>query len=501
MIPRPIACVALLLLSALLLSTLSGCGMIIINNRPGASSEATTATPESEATTSPEETTPQTEPPVEETTETPATARPIDPVDFPDRMGEAEERLEAIDDPVGISDFDLIIAAASNTTDVIFCDEDSPLYKARSQRNAMLYERFGVDIRTIYESVDSEKIYDDLLLALQAGDNAEVYLDLIIIPANRVGRFMSKGIIKDMRSLPFYSKTGGSDSGNIGSSRYADIGAGTDAPEYLYVLYFNRTMLGKDGTARLYAEADSGALTWESIARAAKEIPSRASDIGVTLSASLGDVAVKLSGIDYIKKDASGIPKLDISTEDMLRLDLILESVSKIQAYKPTDSELSALDRFKGGEIPFYLGTLGEITDLYDEKTEWGLLPLPSEQGLGAVGDDHPAICLPVTATKLEQTSIWLEGFNAASGDWIRDAFLNTSIEKYLRDNSSCLTLSKILSQKAVIGFERVFAGYYDGLAAATYEAASDAALGNVRYSDIYANKLTAINKKLGKLP
>jgi hypothetical protein len=43
--------------------------------------------------------------------------------------------------------------------------------------------------------------------------------------------------------------------------------------------------------------------------------------------------------------------------------------------------------------------------------------------------------------------------------------------------------------------------GFYSGLAAATYEGAGEAALGNVRYSEIYADKLTAINKKLGKLP
>ncbi len=500
--PPSVRCAALLILTAAVIGALSGCGMIIINSPSGTSSGATTVAPE---TQSPDVTTEgpvQTEPAADETTAPPETSRPIDPVEFPDRIDEAEARLDALESPVGISGFDLIIASASDTAGVIFCDETSPLYSSRSKRNAMLYEKFKVNIRTIYESVDSGKLYDDLLLALQAGENAEIYLDLIVIPANQVGRFLAKGLVKDMRSLPFYDMNSGSPNGNVGTARYADFGEGTDAPEYLYALYFNRTMLEKDGTEKLYADAEAGALTWESIAVTAKDIFPRISDIGIEGGAPLlGDLAVKLSGIEYIKKDASGVPKLDISEEDILKLDQLLESVSKFMVYKPAENAAPALERFKSGEIPFYLGTLSDMFDLYDEKTEWGLLPLPSERDLGAVSDNRPVVCLPVTATKLEQTSIWLSGFNAASGDWIRDALIQTSIENYLRDNSSCLSLSKILSQKSEVGFERVFSGFYSNLAAATYEGAGEAALGNVRYSEIYANNLTSINKKLGKLP
>lgn len=504
LIPLSVRCAALLIILAITLGALSGCGMIIINTPSSGTSEATTAAPE---TTTPPDTAVETEqpevtePPIEETTEAPETARPIDPIVFPDRSGEAQERLDALEDPVGVSNFDLIIASARDTADVIFCDETSPLYAARSSRNAMLYEKLEVDIKTIYESVDSDKLYEDLKLALQAGENAEIYLDLIVIPANQVGRFLSKGLIKDMRSLPFYDINSGSNGGSIGSSRYADLGDGTDTPEYLYTLYFNRTMLGKESTAKLYSAAESGALTWESIATAAKEISSRISDIGIAETASVCDLAVKLFGVDYIKKNASGVPVLEVLDSDLLKIDSLIESAANLTVYQPTEGTAPALDRFKSGEIPFYLGTLSDIFDLYDEKTEWGLLPLPSDRNLGAVRDDRPAVCLPITGTRLEQTSIWLTAFNIASGEWIRDELLRISIEKYLRDNSSCLSMSTILSQKAEIGFERVFAGYYDGLADATYNGVAEAALGNVKYSEIYAKKLTAINKKLGKLP
>ena len=498
-IPRPIACSALLILLAMLVGTLSGCGMIVINNHGEVTDEATTLPSETIEVTTPE-TDVQTEPPTEEVTEPSETTPPPNVVTFPDRVGEAEERLEAIEDLVGVSNFDLIIASASDTANVIFCTEDSPLYLARSKRNAMLYEKFEVNVKTIYESADSAKIYDDLLLASQAGENVEIYLDLIIIPANQVGRFLAKGLIKDMRSLPFYS--GATDNGSIGYSRYADLGNGTDTPEYIYTLYFNRAMLGDDASKKLYEGSLDGTLTFESIAEAAKVATARASDIGVcTDSGLLGDLAVTLSGVTYINKDASGVPKLEISESDLLRLDLLIESASRLTVYQQSENTVPAFDRFKSGEIPFYLGTLSDMLDLYDEKIEWGVLALPSEHDLGAISDNRPVVCLPITATRLEQTSIWLSGFNAASGDWIRDTFLRTAIENYLRDNSSCLTLSKLLSQKTELGFEHIFAGYYDGLADATYGGAGEAVSGNIRYSDIYSKKLSALNKKLSKLP
>lgn len=503
--PFSVRCAVLMLLSAILLGTLSGCGMIIINSPSSGTTAATTVAPETSSPPETEESTEQaeqTEPPEEETTEVPETARPIDPVVFPDRFGEAEERLEALTDPVGISGIDLIIASASDTSAVIFCEEDSPLYASRSKRNAMLYEKFEVNIRTIYESVDSDKLYDDLLLALKAGENAEIYLDLIVIPANQVGRFLSKGLIKDMRSLPFYTINDGTTGPNVGNSRYADLGDGTDTPEYLYALYFNRTLLGDDASAKLYADALDGALTWESVLTAAKGISGTAADIAVNGGAALlGDLAVTLSVGDYIKKDGSGIPKLELSENDLLRADSLIQTVSGFSFYRSEENAASAFECFKNGEIPFCLGTLSDIFDLYDEKTEWGLLPLPSERDLGAVSDDRPAICIPVTGTRYEQTSIWLMGFNAASGDWIRDDLLQTSIENYLRDNSSCLSMAKILSQKAEVGFERIFAGYYDGLSDATFGGVGQAMLGEVRYSEIYAKNLSALNKKLAKLP
>ena len=141
------------------------------------------------------------------------------------------------------------------------------------------------------------------------------------------------------------------------------------------------------------------------------------------------------------------------------------------------------------------------MLDFYDEPIEWGILTLPSDKDFGAFAENRPVLCIPATNTRLEQTSIWLTAFNAASGDWMRDQFLLVSLEKHIRDNNSCLVLNKLLSQKAEFAFERVFAGYYDGLKDATYGAAGKALTGGDKFSAVIAKNITSINKKLAKLP
>lgn len=500
---------ALSLLCAVLLGTLCSCGVIVINKPETTPAGAeTTRSPETESNPETEvpaqtENTPSTEEPPE-TTEEPVETEPPTPVTFPSRLEEAEERLEAIEAPVDISDFDLVAVASKDTVDVIFSDEDSPLYAARTNRNAMLYDKYGADILTIYqESVDTEKLYGDLLSGVQSGSSTDFYLDVLAIPAYSAGRFLAKGLLKDMRSLPFYDVTAGVQTGNVGSSRYFDLGDGSDAPECIYAIYFNRTLVGAEAEDILYSASIKGEVTWELLLTVSNAVSSREADIAVTGNDNTipGVIAAHLWGIEYVTKDQTGVPKITISDSQALTIDSIIEYIGRLDFYTPVEGGASASDAFMAGKTPFYLGTLAEILDFYDEKTEWGILSLPSEKDLGAVSDSRPVICIPATNTRLEQTSIWLTGFNAASGDWIRDQFLAVAIEDYMRDNDSCLSLGKILSQKTELGFERLFAGYYDGLADATFGAAGNALTGGAKFSEVLAKNITAVNKKLAKLP
>jgi hypothetical protein len=505
-LPRTARTAALLLTLVMMLSALSSCGVIIIN-KPETEAPATTVSPETE--TSPDvsgnvtEEDETTSPPLE--TEAPdVETEPPQKVEFPSRLNEAERRLEQLGSPIDISGFDLIYAAADNTVDVIFSDEKSPLYAARTKRNAMIEEKYSSRVRTIYPgTVSSDKLYEDIRVSISSGNTTEFYLDLLVLPATDTGRFLSKGLLKDMRSLPFYDITVGPQAGNVGMSRYFDLGAGSDSPECLYAIYFNRALVGKDAEKMLYDAALGGKVTWEMLLTVSSALTDRETDMAITggANAVLGEIAPYLSGIEFITKDASGVPKIAVSDGDAATLDSVIESIAKLTVYTPAEGGASPRDKFIEGNVPFYLGTLAEMLDLYDKTVEWGLLTLPSDKDLGAFSDSTPVLCIPATNTRLEQSSIWLTALNAASGDWMRDQYREITIRDHIRDNNSCLVLNKLLSQKAELSFERVFSGYYEGLKDATYGAAGKALSGNEKFSSLITKNITAINKKLAKLP
>ncbi len=498
---------AFVLLSVMLLGMLSGCGVIIIN-RPGESTSgtATTVRPETSAPpeTEPEDTGEETDPPA--VTDPPETKPKGEPVEFPEnREEEAKKRLDELSEAIDISEYKIVFVSAKGMVNMIYSDEESPLYAARSRRNDMLFEKYGVDVLIPEEyggGAETDDIYNDLAAALKSGSSSSYYLDMLLIPASSAGKFLAGGLLKDMRLLPFYNASSGPTSGNIGNSRYFDIGDGSDAPEYIYALYFNRGLFGNETEKMLYASALNGDLSYEVLFGAAKAIENSAADIGAANGRNVfGELAAPLLGIDFVSNNVSGTPKLALSESERASIDFFIEKVRNFTFYAPAEGEASASDIFVSGKMPFYIGTLGDIGTFYDDAIEWGILPLPSEKKLSAFSADRPVLCIPATNSRLEQTSLWLSGFNAASGDWIRDSYLSVAIERYLRDNNSCLTFFEILSRKSVIGFERLYDGYYEGLADATYLAAGSAMSGQTKFSEVYLNKLSAINKKLAKLP
>jgi len=494
----------------LIAGSFGGCGVIIINGDGGESTQpaAETTFPQTEYapdTAEPEDTAggEETDAPAD-TTEIPEESITVTPVTFPSRMEDAQERLDLLTDAIDISDFYIILVTASDTVDVIFASEEDPLYAARSNRNTMLYEKYGVNVSTIYEeTVDTDRIYSDLSAHVNAESDEDYYLDLLMLPANRVGAFLAKGLLLDMRTLPFYDTKTGNMDGNVGNARYFDIGDGTDAPELIYSLYFNRTMVGKEAEDILYSQSLDGTLSFETIVSIASTVTEKNADIAVTEwdNSIFGRLSADLLGIDYIVKDRSDVPMLNMSEGDIAEIDKLIESVSKLSYLTFESEDMTPIEEFIAGKTPFYLGTLSDITTLYDKKVEWGILTLPSPKNLGVISDTRPVICLPVTNGRLEQTSLWLSAFNACSGEWIRDQFLAVSIENYLRDNNSCLTMHKILSQKTELDFTVVFSGYYEGLADATYLAAANSVGGETKFSDEWQSRISAINKKLSKLP
>jgi hypothetical protein len=401
----------------LALSLLSGCGIIIIND-PGADNTtgnaATITIPRHEdVTTSPD-----------------FTHEIHTPVVFPSRLGEAQERLNSLID-LDLSAFDMIVTISTDTTDVIFPTSEDPLYAPRTNRNVMIEEKYGCGTLTAYFTTD--ELLSALELALKTGEG-DFYSSLLVVPANRAGEFYTRGLLYDLRTLPFTDTESGDSSGNIGKSRYFVTNAATDTPEHLGAIFFNRTLLGEGKSAELADAAIDGSLSLEMLLTAYNSV-SRDSLYAFSTDhtkSSLGERIAVREGVRIVTGNEKDDIRVTLTPETAQAFDSLITSLFNKDFYFSEGTDARALDKFIASESLFYFGTLHQMTSLYSKPVKWGLLPLPqSGEGevRGVCGDDMPVICVPAIITQYELTTLWIQAADAASGEWMRDHYLAVAIE------------------------------------------------------------------------
>ena len=295
--------------------------------------------------------------------------------------------------------------------------------------------------------------------------------------------------MRDLRALPFYTvrseaADGSAGVGAVGAGNYFDFSAAADDFEGIYVLYFNRTALGKERTSALYAAALGGGLTWEAFFRlcselrveqpAAKLIAFGSAGSGEGTDAGFAaDCAAISAGYDLLTPaDGKNPPSVALTDAQCASLTELIGSLAGVGIQSDPDA-VNTL--FAAGKAPFYLGTLAEMAGLYDEKgVEWGLLPLPTGDGLAVnvLARRAPVICVSAGNARVEQTGLMLSAFAAASeGGWLRGEYARAVSEKYLRDNSSCLTLLDVLERPSYRDPAYLFYPVCEGLESATFGA------------------------------
>ncbi len=429
----------------LVLSLLSGCGIIIINDPTADNTTGNAATitiPRHEdVTTSPD-----------------FTHEMHTPVVFPSRLEEAEARLDALID-LDLSEFDMLVTVSTDTTDVIFPTSEDPLYAPRTNRNVMIEEKYGCGTLTAYFTTD--ELLRSLELALKTGEG-DFYSSLLVVPANRAGEFYTRGLLYDLRSLPFTDTESGNTSGNIGKSRYFVTNAATDTPEHLGAIFFNRTLLGDVVSSELADAAIGGSLSLEMLLSAYTKVQTESlSAFSTDLSKSeFGQRLAIREGVIIVTDNEKDKPRVTLTLEKAQAFDNLISSLTQSSFYFSEGTDRRAFDKFVDSEALFYFGTLNEMTSLYAKPVKWGLLPLPQTgdgEIRGVTSDDIPVICVPAIITQYELTTLWIQAADAASGDWMRDQYLAVAIEKYLRDNDSCLVLRKILTERISPDFASLF--------------------------------------------
>ena len=465
---------------------LCGCGVIVL---PGADTTAP-----SETTARPAETT---EAPVSLTTAPIYTAP-----ERPDAQAAADAALTALPDLDFGGETLLIVTANEVSMSPLFpTDSETGENRARLARNLAVTERHGVSFIPSTAAVDA--IYTDAL----AAQNANLYYaDLLILPAEQVGRFMAAGLLRNLRNLPFW--TAESDSAAIaGKAAYADLGEAMLTHEQLPAVFFNRTLaesLGYD----LYAAVEAGEWTWALYFEAAAKAAALEGISGHSLCPADGtrylDLCAASSGVKLVDNTPDQLPVMSTAAADTLAaLDAALRRLNSGESLYPMNpqNDIEGIQAFAAGRVLFCTASLFYMDWIFDSSTAWGILPMPSADGqtYTPAGASAPVLCVTANNNKFELTGLTIAALNAASTDVITDAFITERLQNRLRDWQSAGMIERI-AEHVTYDFATLYASGLPALAAASHNAIHDTPVSGLTLAQIVDARAYAANTELAKL-
>ncbi len=163
---------------------LCGCGVIVLPKDDVTTAPVTSVSPET------------TEAPVSLTTAPIYTAP-----ERPDAQAAADAALAALPDLHFDGETLLIVTANEVSMSPLFpTNGETGENRARLARNLAVTERHGIGFIPSNAGIDA--IYTDTL----AAQNANLYYaDLLVLPAEQVGRFTAAGLLRNLRNLPFWT--------------------------------------------------------------------------------------------------------------------------------------------------------------------------------------------------------------------------------------------------------------------------------------------------------
>lgn len=494
---------SILLLFCLMLAA-SGCGIIVYTEE------------EVGKTTAPETNGPMTTAPAYTTATPPEGAELTDP----SLLEDAKERVDKLF-YMDMSDYTSLIAVATELPDTIAPSEEASfLSSAYAKRNAMISEKYGCSIYTVYGTVDA--IRADLNASIKSGQLSSYYADLLMIPTSAAAQFAAEGLLLDMRSLPFYTvKTeGNAGAGSYNGKNYFDLSAATESPELVYALYFNRDIAESEGAKELYSVAADGELTFDYILAFSERIALENGQYSMTVGGKydspsyLGDIVAVRSGIDFVSGVSGGYPQVSYASGELDAAQTLIDLLRDISIYMPPSADApdegdaavasakTGAELFAEGNSLFHVGTLSEMKDIYNKKTAWGILPLPTLSGdaYAVTVQERAVLCVSANNTRTELTALLLGALDAASGEWIDDAFISYCAEHYIRDNDSFHMLKLILDEEIYADFSYLHYPNCKDLDTATFGAFRQALELGTPLSDSINGIVKDLNKALKKI-
>ncbi|MCR5264797.1 MAG: extracellular solute-binding protein [Clostridiales bacterium] len=428
--------------------------------------------------------------------------RPVETVDY---RPIAEACLDALPD-WDFGGIAITLVTADNTP---FAPEltGDIIPNSRIERNGMVEKKYNTKI--LVKTADIDTIWQDLRLAVEADD---YYADLLGIGQTEIGRFQAARLLMNMLSLPFtdytapYFHQAAMKQLTSEYVQYGAVGAYNETLDYLYGLFFNRTLAEKlelDPYGAVYGDE----WDYDAFRRMTKKangnvdgriVAGHGSSLGID---TYTDLLFAGSGIDLVqcgwgKKPVLGYGAVSAGDSAADRVTAALRRLLYTDKTVWSDSRGAytadgAMEAFCEGGMLFYTDRLYFTSWIADMRDNWGLLPFPTADGSYHTYCDlsMPILCAPADSTNSEYTGLFLQAANAASYGWLTDVYYENLQINVVRDSDTLNMLDRICGRTnsaTVYSYASFFGSRYPYIADATYLAIRSAVRDNFTASSYY---------------
>ena len=473
---------AIKLLSLLLvMSLLTSCGLIVVNDGKGGTVSDTTA----EEVYKPND---------------------YDTKPIPNYEDEAKELLNDLPNV----DFGghTVVIASDESNSAIWDDVEGPYVSAVLKRNSLIADKYNTVVSS--SKTTTNALRERIKTAHLTGS---FYADFASVKGSDLGSYYSSGYIQNYKALTYYDfsapyfNEAAIDQLTLNGVIYGVVGSMTEAPESYGCLFFNKTLGKEIGVNIHYTSVYEHNFTWDKLFA---QISSADTDSAILTASydnqTLSRTVLLTAGQTFLSRNSKGDLVSNFNTDISKTVIANLKKLLPYRTSKMTVTEtvtgddgsektvkttLTDLDIFIKGKSLYSIGTVSDMEKIANCGFEWEILPIPlmSEGGPynAAATGSAPILVMLKSSKSIEQNGYILQALGAASYKHIQIAYIKYAMQNYA---SSYYTFDmlELLIENPLYDHATMFGNNYSQLRNGTYVTFHNA-VANKNSLSYYINK------------
>lgn len=454
---------AIKLLSLLLvMSLLTSCGLIVVNDGKGGTVSDTTA----EEVYKPND----------------YDTKPIP--NYEDEVLELMNELPSVD-----LDGHTVVIASDESNSSIFDDVEGPYVSAVLRRNSLIADKYNTVVSSNKTTASAlrEKIKNSYL-------TGSFYADFASVKSSDLGSYYASGHIQNYKVLTYYDfsapyfNEAAIDQLTLNDVIYGVVGSMTEAPESYGCLFFNKTLGKEIGVNIDYTSVYEHNFTWDKLFT---QISSADTDSAILTASydnrTLSRTVLLSAGQTFLSRNSKGDLVSSFNTDVS---NTVITNLKKLLPYrtskmtvtetvtgddgseKTVKNTLTDLDIFIKGRSLYSIGTVSDMEKIANCGFEWEILPIPllseGDPYNAAATESAPVLVMLKSSKSIEQNGYILQALGAASYKHIQIEYVKYAMQHYA---SSYYTFDmlELLIENPIYDHATMFGSYYSQLRNGTY--------------------------------